>query len=89
MDCSLPGSSAHRIFQAGVLEWVAIAFSKYLTEWKTKVFYDPVLPLPVIYTLQISLHMGESYREGEWSAIYWAPREHWHLGNWKKMETQL
>ena len=32
MDCSLPGSSAHGIFQARVLEWVAIAFSiKYLT----------------------------------------------------------
>ena len=27
MDCSLPGSSIHRIFQARVLEWVAIAFS--------------------------------------------------------------
>ena len=27
MDCSLPGSSAHGIFQARVLEWGAIAFS--------------------------------------------------------------
>ena len=27
MDCSLPGSSIHGIFQAGVLEWGAIAFS--------------------------------------------------------------
>ena len=27
MDCSLPGSSVHRICQAKVLEWVAIAFS--------------------------------------------------------------
>ena len=27
MDCSLPGSSAHGISQARVLEWVAIAFS--------------------------------------------------------------
>ena len=27
MDCSLPGSSVHRIFQAKVLEWGAIAFS--------------------------------------------------------------
>ena len=27
MDCSLPGSSIHRIFQARVLEWGAIAFS--------------------------------------------------------------
>ena len=32
MDCSLPGSSVPGIFQARVLEWVAIAFSeKYLT----------------------------------------------------------
>ena len=28
MDCSIPGSSAHGIFQARVPEWVAIAFSK-------------------------------------------------------------
>ena len=28
MDCSLPGSSIHGIFQAKVLEWGAIAFSK-------------------------------------------------------------
>ena len=27
IDCSLPGSSAHGIFQARVREWVAIAFS--------------------------------------------------------------
>jgi len=28
MDCSLPGSSVHGIFQARVLEWDAIAFSR-------------------------------------------------------------
>ena len=27
MNCSLPGSSVHGIFQARILEWVAIAFS--------------------------------------------------------------
>ena len=27
-DCSLPGSSIHGVFQAGVLEWGAIAFSR-------------------------------------------------------------
>ena len=30
MDCSLPGSSIHGIFQARVLEWGAIAFSKHI-----------------------------------------------------------
>ena len=28
MDCSLPGFSVHGIFQARVLEWLAISFSK-------------------------------------------------------------
>ena len=28
MDCSLPGSSVHRIFQARILEWVAISSSR-------------------------------------------------------------
>ena len=28
MDCNLPGSSIHGIFQARVLEWVAISFSR-------------------------------------------------------------
>ena len=29
MDCSLPGSSVHRIFQARVLEWGAIPLNPY------------------------------------------------------------
>ena len=32
MDCSLPGSSVHGIFQARVLEWGAIAFSPRLNK---------------------------------------------------------
>ena len=28
MDCGLPGSSAHGIFQARILEWIAIPFSR-------------------------------------------------------------
>ena len=35
VDCSLPGSAVHGIFQARVLEWVAIAFSTFfLSRWK-------------------------------------------------------
>ena len=37
MDCSLPGSSVHGIFQARVLEWVAIAFSR--TQPKLSFFF--------------------------------------------------
>ena len=48
MDCSLAGSSVHRIFQARVLEWGAIAFS-HINYWDslnkqiTQVLHDLLL----------------------------------------------
>ena len=36
MDCSLPGSSVHGIFQARVLEWGAIAFSS-SQRWRSSI----------------------------------------------------
>src|SRR5574340_195721 len=36
MDCSLPGSSVHGIFQARVLEWGAIALSSKYHTWCLK-----------------------------------------------------
>ena len=43
MDCSLPGSSVHGIFQAIVLEWIAISFSReeYTEELYKKDIHDP------------------------------------------------
>ena len=38
MDCSLPGSSVHGIFQARVLEWGAIAFSLYTVIYNYQLF---------------------------------------------------
>ena len=45
MDCSLPGSSAHGMFQARVLEWAAIAFS-----WVAIKINDAWVQLPEIQT---------------------------------------
>ena len=39
MDCSLPGSSVHGIFQARVLEWVAISFPSNQGSILVKDFY--------------------------------------------------
>ena len=44
MDCSLPGSSVHGIFQARVLEWGAIAFSDLDSILKSR---DITLPIKV------------------------------------------
>ena len=54
MNCSLPGSSVHGIFQARVLEWVAIAFSgktvwRFFKKLGIKPPYDPAIPLLGIY----------------------------------------
>ena len=32
MDCSPPGSSLHAIFQARILEWVAISYPRHLLD---------------------------------------------------------
>ena len=67
MDCSPPGSSVHGIFQARVLEWGAIAFSKDVAQFLNSYFslslfhlllfhifcqYSfPVLPLITLFLL--------------------------------------
>ena len=50
MDCSLPGSSTHGIFQARVLEWVAIAFSGVHT-------YDTAILFLDLYSKSILEHV--------------------------------
>ena len=45
MDCSLPGSSVHRIFQARVLEWGAIAFSRCLHTYRFSGVHSALLDL--------------------------------------------
>ena len=67
MDCSLPGSSVHGIFQARILEWVAISCSRESSQlsdqttslvspalaggFKKKSFMPPEKPTAIIYPL--------------------------------------
>ena len=77
MDCSLRGSSIHRIFQARVLEWGAIAFSN-AWKWKVKVkslsrvrlFCDPMDCSPP----GSSIHRIFQARVLEWDAIAFSQR---------------
>ena len=52
MDCSLPGSSVHGIFQARVLEWGAIAFSR-------KASISALLTMPKPLTVWITINCGK------------------------------
>ena len=71
-DCSLPGSSVHGIFQARILEWVAISFS---SAWKWKVKMKSLsrprlLATPRTAAYQAPPSMGFSRHE-YWSGVPW------------------
>ena len=56
MDCSLPGSSIHGIFQARVLEWGAIAFSGKTNE------KGLILPASIPLMFKKCIHTGRGYK---------------------------
>ena len=43
MGCSLPGSSVHGIFQAIVLEWIAISFSRGSSQPRDRTWVPPIV----------------------------------------------
>ena len=68
MDCSLPGSSVHGIFQARVLEWGAIAFSDWISD--SSAFSTPSLNIwksSVNVLLKPSLENFEHYFSSMWN----------------------
>ena len=66
MDCSLPGSSIRRIFQARVLEWVAIAYSGH-THTHTHALTEELISLEKI----LILGKTEGRRRKGWQRMRW------------------
>ena len=68
MDCSLPGSSVRGIFQARILEWVAISFSRESSSPRDQVTSSSHMFLPLaggLFTtsatwIACSIHVIES-----------------------------
>ena len=72
MDCSPPGSSVHGIFQARVLEWVAIAFSYKQHEASTKSL-DNLNSASTVGTFVLSLLSRVQLFATLWAAAHQAP----------------
>ena len=68
MDCSLPGSSIHGIFQARVLEWGAIAFSLYNCELNHKEGWETWL-IFLIVVLEKFLRVPQTARRSNQSIL--------------------
>ena len=58
MDCSLPGSSVHGIFQAIVLEWIAISFSRGSSQPRDRTRVSSIVEMLTLYRLS---HQGSHY----------------------------
>ena len=74
MDCSLPGSSVHGIFQARVLEWGAIAFS--MTNLDSILKSRDITLLTKIYIVKAMVFPVAMYRCESWTikkAEEWMP----------------
>ena len=85
MNCSPPGPSIHMIFQARVLEWGAIAFSKRLAEWIQK--QDPY----ICCLQEIHLKTRDTYRlkvKG-WKKIFHANRNQKKAGVGKLISDKI
>ena len=70
MDCSLPGFSVHRVFQARILEWVAISFSSAL-KWKVKMKVKSLYRVGLLATPWTAAHQAppSMARQEYWSGL--------------------
>ena len=59
MDSGVPGSSVHGIFQAGILEWVAISYS--WSRDQTEFFVSPALAGAFLTVHSSLCHLGSCF----------------------------
>ena len=84
MDCSPPGSAIHGIFQARVLEWGAIAFSKALT--RPKSIQDVMICRTFTFTISFNSH---NYLEERGSLSHLKNEDRNRHGNTDFRHTEL
>ena len=81
MDCSLPGSSIHGIFQARVLEWGATAFSANDLQWYLKSAICKCVCVSGVSTLFHLFICPFLYQYFTFSFLKLFDRTTWHMGS--------
>ena len=70
MDCSLPGSSVHGIFQVRLLEWGAIAFSAVLCYLLLVFYNDAIKQRSPIFSAPGTSFMEDNFSM-DWGRGWW------------------
>ena len=93
MDCSLPGSSIHGIFQARVLGWVAIAFSNYvftpLLFQKKKKIRQFVIYIQWAWKKIAKIKQRTGQKENECRKIRLSQKWYYHKASCKNLDSFL
>ena len=76
MDCSLPGSSLHGIFQARTLEWVAISFSNMIPNLVHGIFIYLFIIFGCVVSLWLCRLFCSCHEQGLVSSCH-AQASHW------------
>ena len=81
MDCGLPGSSIHGIFQARILEWVAISFSRGSSRPRdqTQVSHIGGRRLNLWATREAQRHVSKLKRWKLWIKLWECSQEAWKM----------
>ena len=79
MDCSLPGSSVHGIFQARILEWVAISFSRGSSPPRDRTWVSHIVGkhFTVWTTREIFTHGKKSKTNQIRKMLHWSSLKTW------------
>ena len=72
VDCSLPGSSVHGIFQAIVLEWIAISFSRGSSQTRDWTQVSGIVDrhFTVWATREVLIRKGDTPNSEQWLSDY-------------------
>ena len=70
MDCSLPGFSVHGIFQARVLEWAAISFSRGSSQPRDQTLVSCIASRR--FTVWATREVSPAQSNYKWHFLHWA-----------------
>ena len=86
MGCSLPGSSVHGIFQARILEWVAISYSRGSSQARDRTCVSCISCIGLQILYHCTTWEAQTYLLGEYNSSHklYLPICHWciHASNY-------